>query len=195
MRLKAAPEVIETARLLLRRPKPGDAGPIFERYASVQEVTRYLAWPRHQSIADTEAFIDFSDLEWRLQGCGPYLVLARDSSALLGATGLSIAGHEAETGYVFARDAWGHGYATESLKAMVDVARSIGLRTLHAQCHPDHSASIHVLEKCGFTLEHRSPAAHVFPNLGPSKQDVLSYICDLRLGVGPGFSRASRHVR
>ena len=180
MRLRAAPGVIETARLRLRRPTPDDTRSIFERYASVQDVTRYLGWPRHQAITDTEAFIDFSDIEWRLQGCGPYLVLARDSGTLLGATGLSIAGHEAETGYVFARDAWGYGYATESLKAMVDVARSIRLRALHAQCHPDPSASIHVLEKCGFSLEHRSPAAHVFPNLGPSKQDVLSYIRQLR---------------
>ena len=176
MRLKAAPEVIETARLLLRRPSADDAGPVFERYASAEDVTRYLAWPRHQSISDTEAFIDFSNIEWRLQGCGPYLVLARDSGVLLGATGLSSAGSEAETGYVFARDAWGCGYATESLQAMVELGRSIRLHALHAQCHPDHSASIHVLEKCGFRLEHRSPAAHVFPNLGPSKQDVLSYI-------------------
>jgi len=174
--LRAAPEVIETARLLLRRPTADDARPIFERYASVEEVTRFLAWPRHQSIADTEAFIDFSDIEWRLQGCGPYLVLSRDSGALLGATGLSIAKAEAETGYVFARDAWGYGYATESLTAMVAAARSIGLQALHAQCHPDHAASIHVLEKCGFSFEHRKRAAHVFPNLGSSRQDVVTYI-------------------
>ena len=179
MRLSGAPELIETARLLLRRPTADDARSIFERYASVQDVTRYLAWPRHQSITDTEAFIDFSDIEWQLHGCGPYLVLALDSGVLLGATGLSVAGNEAETGYVFARDAWGHGYATETLRAMLDVARSIRLEALYAQCHPDHAASIHVLEKCGFRLEHRSPAAHVFPNLGPSKQDVLTYICDL----------------
>jgi ribosomal-protein-alanine N-acetyltransferase len=177
VRLRSAPRVIETARLLLRRPTADDAASIFERYASVQDVARYLAWPRHQSIADTEAFIDFSDIEWRLQGCGPYLVLSRDSGVLLGSTGVSIAaGHEAETGYVFARDAWGHGYATESLNAMVELAQSIRLHALHAQCHPDHSASIHVLEKCGFKLEHRSREAHVFPNLGPAKQDVLSYV-------------------
>ena len=176
MRLKAAPGVVETARLLLRRPTAADVTPVFERYASVPEVTRYLAWPRHQSIADTEAFLDFSDIEWRLQGCGPYLVLSGDSGALLGATGLSIAGTEAETGYVFAREAWGCGYATESLTAMVGVAQSIGLEALHAQCHPDHSASIHVLEKCGFRLDQRLREALVFPNLGPARQDVLTYL-------------------
>ena len=168
--------MIETARLLLRRPAADDAPPVFERYASVPAVTRYLAWPRHQSIADTEAFLDFSDIEWRLQGCGPYLVLSRDSGALLGATGLSIAGTEAETGYVFAQDAWGSGYATESLTAMVQLAQSLGLQALNAQCHPDHVASIHVLEKCGFSLQRRLRNAYIFPNLGPSKRDVLSYL-------------------
>jgi [ribosomal protein S5]-alanine N-acetyltransferase len=175
-----APEVIETERLLLRRPAAADAAQIFMRYASDPEVTRYLAWSRHASLADTEMFLDFSNVEWRLQGCGPYLVLSRTAGVLLGATGLSIAGDDhAETGYVFARDAWGFGYATEVLRAMIALGRTIGLRALYAQCHPDHRASMHVLDKGGFRLEHRSHNAYVFPNMGPSKQDVLSYICDL----------------
>jgi [ribosomal protein S5]-alanine N-acetyltransferase len=177
--LRRAPEVIETERLLLRRPRPADAEQVFTRYASDPEVTRYMSFPSHQSIADAELFLDFSDVEWRLQGCGPFLVLSRESGALLGGTGLSITDNEAETGYVLARDAWGFGYATESLKAMVELAKSLGLHALHAHCHPDHLASIHVLEKCGFELEHRSRNTHVFPNLGPWKQDVLGYVCEL----------------
>jgi [ribosomal protein S5]-alanine N-acetyltransferase len=179
MILRPAPELFETARLLLRRPVAGDAESIFTQYASDPDVTRYMTFSRHQSLADTEMFLDFSDMEWRLQGCGPYLALSRDSQMLLGGTGLSIGGSEAETGYVFARAAWGFGYATESLHAMVAIGRLIGLRTIHAHCHPDHHASMHVLDKCDFKLEHRSHATHVFPNLGPLKQDVLSYIYDL----------------
>jgi RimJ/RimL family protein N-acetyltransferase len=172
---RVAPEVIETARLLLRRPVPDDAAPIFTRYASDPEVVRYMSFGRHRSLADTHAFLDFSGMEWTANGCGPYLVRARDSGVLLGGTGLSLQGDEAETGYVFARDAWGHGYATESLMAMVDVARALGLRGLVSRCHPGHQASIHVLEKCGFAMELRSNASLVFPNLGPDKQDVLVF--------------------
>jgi [ribosomal protein S5]-alanine N-acetyltransferase len=177
--LRAAPEVVETARLLLRRPQLTDVEQIFARYASDPEVTRYMTFARHQSVADAEMFVDFSDMEWTLQGCGPYLVHSRQSGILLGGTGLSVAGEHAETGYVFARDAWGFGYATEALTAMVDVARLVGLRRLTAHCHPEHLASRRVLEKGGFTLEHLARDAHVFPNMGPTKQDVLSYICDL----------------
>ena len=168
--------MIETARLRLRRPMAADAGQIFTRYASDPDVTRYMSFPCHQSLADTQTFLDFCEFEWTANGCGPYLVLSRDSGVVLGGTGLSVQEDEAETGYLFAHDSWGRGYATESLLAMVDVARSIGLKGLSAHCHPDHRASIHVLEKCGFTFEQRELAAHLFPNLSPAKQGVLSYV-------------------
>jgi [ribosomal protein S5]-alanine N-acetyltransferase len=176
---REAPSVIETERLLLRRPIAADAEQIFCRYASDPDVTRYMSFRRHESLADTEMFLDFSEIEWKAQGCGPYLAFSRESGVLLGGTGVSIQGDEAETGYVFARDAWGCGYATESLRAMIELARSIRLSGLHAHCHPDHRASIHVLEKCGFSLEHRASASHVFPNISPMKQDVLAYWCAL----------------
>ena len=176
---RAAPALIETQRLLLRAPVADDAELIFTRYASDSLVTRYMSFRRHQSIDDTRTFLDFSRMEWLANGCGPYLVLSRESGLLLGGTGLSVLLDEAETGYVFARDAWGRGYATESLTAMVQVARGIGLRGLRARCHPEHRASARVLEKCGFALEQRVKAALVFPNLSPTKQDVLAYVLSL----------------
>ena len=62
-------------------------------------------------------------------------------------------------------DAWGHGYATEALGAVVVVARDLGVQRLYALCHPKHPASIHVLEKCGFVLEDLLAAFADFPNL------------------------------
>src|SRR5262249_10156762 len=58
------PQEIRTERLYLRRPKLGDVGAIFSRYASDPEVTRYLGWPRHRTPRQTEAFLEFSDREW-----------------------------------------------------------------------------------------------------------------------------------
>jgi len=52
-----APERIETARLVLRRPVASDAHDIFARYASDPETTRFLGWPMHQSLADTRPSI------------------------------------------------------------------------------------------------------------------------------------------
>lgn len=176
-----AAESIETERLLLRRPRPSDAQVIFHRYASDREVTRYLSWPTHRSVADTLAFLSMSDDEWQRWPAGPYLVFSRENgkpATLLGSTGLFYKGPaRAVTGYVFAREAWGKGYATESLRAMVDVARQTGVERLEAICHAEHTPSARVLEKCGFTREEVHREHFVFPNLKPQKKcDVFSYV-------------------
>src|SRR5262245_24228265 len=103
-----APEQFATARLLLRPPQFGDAERIFERYASDIEVTRFLGWPRHRSVRDTEAFLEFSAYEWERWPAGPYLIMSRTDGRLLGSTGLGFeTANAAITGYVLARDAWG----------------------------------------------------------------------------------------
>ena len=77
---------------------------------------------------------------------------------------------------MLAKDEWGCGYATESLGAMVGVARNAGVRCLYALCHHEPSASAHVLEKCNFAREGVLRGYVEFPNLTPVQpQDVL---CD-----------------
>lgn len=176
-----APERILTERLLLRRPRQSDAQAIFDKYASDCEVTRFLSWPRHRSVADTLAFLAMSDDEWQRWPSGPYLVLSHEnggSGKVVGSTGLFYKSPaRAITGYVFAREAWGLGYATESLREMVQIAHKTGVQRLEAICHAEHSPSAHVLEKCGFTREEVHREHFVFPNLKPQKRsDVFSYV-------------------
>jgi [ribosomal protein S5]-alanine N-acetyltransferase len=170
-------ERVETERLLLRRPRADDAEAVFSRYASDAEVTRWLGWPRHANVAATRAFLEFSDAEWVQWPAGPYLVTSRESGALLGGTGLGFeTRYRAATGYVFAKDAWGLGYATEALRAMVDLAHGVGVVRLYAMCHVEHDPSRRVLEKCGFAREGVLRRHTVFPNLGrAAPSDVFSY--------------------
>lgn len=185
-RATAAPELIETARLILVRPRMGDAAEIFARYASDPEVTRYLGWPRHRSVEETRAFLALSDSEWERWPAGPYLIRARAGDRLLGGTGFSFETPDrASTGYVLARDSWGLGYATEALAAIVEAARSIGVATLFALCHPAHRASQRVLEKCGFARDLRAAGTYEFPNLAPgSLQEVCRYEISLHPSIG-----------
>ena len=170
-------DFLETPRLRLRRPRAADAASVFQRYASDPQVTRYLGWPTHKSVDDTDGFLAYCDSEWERWPVGPYLVESGVDGRLLGSTGLGFETPEqAATGYVLARDAWGQGYATEALSAMRDLARSLGVRRLYALCHPEHRASHHVLEKCGFLREGRLLAHAEFPNLAPGVQaDVFCY--------------------
>ena len=171
-----APERLETARLVLRRPLTADAQRIFDRYASDAEVTRYLSWPRHRTPDHTRVFLDFSDIEWARWPGGPYLVETRDGT-LLGSTGFAFeTPQRANTGYVFAKDSWGHGYATETLRAVVALSADLGLRRLQALCHAEHRPSARVLEKCGFECEGTLRRHSEFPNLSPGEPlDVLCY--------------------
>jgi len=177
MSARRGPERVETARLVLRRPQASDANPIFARYSSDAEVTRLVGWPRHRTVDDTRGFLSYSDAEWNRSPAGAYLISSRQDGKLLGSTGfLFETSYRAMTGYVLARDAWARGYATEALGAMVETARTLGVRRLYALCHHEHRASARVLEKCGFMREGVLRGYSEFPNLKPGEpQDVLCY--------------------
>lgn len=165
-----APLLLETERLVLTVPAAADADDIFERYAGDADVTRYVGWPRHRSVADTKAFLEFSAAEWERAPAGPYLIRSRSDGRLLGSTGLGFdRPDEPSTGYVLAKDAWGRGYATEALRAMVDVCRDLDVPRMYALCHPEHYASRRVLEKCGFSRDLHWSALSAFPNLTPDR--------------------------
>jgi [ribosomal protein S5]-alanine N-acetyltransferase len=62
----------------------------------------------------------------------------------------------AELGYAFAKQQWGHGYATESCVVLLRWAfNSLRLRRIAAVVASENTASIRVLRKLGFRLEGR----------------------------------------
>jgi RimJ/RimL family protein N-acetyltransferase len=172
-----APVAFETARLSFRRPAASDAQEIFDAYASDPEVTRFVGWPLHRTLDATREFLAFSDADWERWPAGPYLLFERDGGRLVGGTGFSFeAPWRAMTGYVLARHAWGQGYATEALRAIVDLAPQLGVVRLYAVCHAGHQPSWRVLEKCGLAREGVLRSAFEFPNLAPGDpQDVFCY--------------------
>jgi len=172
-----APERIETERLILRRPRLADADAVYARYASDPEVSRYMAWRLHDSPKTTRLFLEFSDAEWARWPAGPYLVESRADGRLLGGSGFAFeTPYRAAVGYVFAKDAWGQGYATETVRATVDVARQLGVARLYALCHVDHAQSARVLDKTGFVREGVLQRYLEFPNSGNGgPADVFCY--------------------
>jgi RimJ/RimL family protein N-acetyltransferase len=176
----------ESARLRLRRPVLADAPAIFERYSHDPDVTSYLGWPRHQSVDDTRGFIAFSDHEWTRSPAGPLLIERKSDGRLLGSTGLMFdSATAAMVGYVLAKDAWGQGYATEALHAMIALAQSLSVTHFYSLCHPDHRASAHVLEKGGFK-RNASFVPIQFPNLDASdRHEAVRYVWPPDLHVEP----------
>lgn len=180
--MKARAE-IATARLTMYAPVDADADEIF-RYASDPEATKYMAWPRHRSVQDTRLFLAFSASEWERSPAGPYVIRLKEGGQLIGSTGFHFtSADEAETGYILAREAWGRGYATEALLAMVEAARALGVRRLVAPFHPDNHASRRVLEKGGFIPDPDGTREVAFPNLDPGR--LVAAPCYQLILAGP----------
>jgi RimJ/RimL family protein N-acetyltransferase len=56
-----------------------------------------------------------------------------------------------EIGWHFHPDSWGHGYATEAARTVVQLAREEGLPELRAVVFPGNGASVRVCERLGMT--------------------------------------------
>lgn len=61
--------------------------------------------------------------------------------------------HGASIGYMFSPRAWGHGYATEAAKGMIDHLRAQGAHTIKAEIDVRNEASKAVVARLGF--EHK----------------------------------------
>src|SRR5215510_8451069 len=110
-----------TPRLLLRDFLPTDLQAI-HAYASDPEVTRFMFYgPRDE--ADTIAYLQRmlqSQVE-RPRRMWELAVIRRADDRLIGACDVTLENaHEGDLGYIFARNAWGQGYASEAARAMVD---------------------------------------------------------------------------
>jgi RimJ/RimL family protein N-acetyltransferase len=138
-----------TKRLLLRPGFPEDA-PAVAAAMSEKRVVRNLAnapWP--YTIRDAEAFL----AQPKDPVLPSFLIVERTGGAplLVGACGLARRPSGAvELGYWIARPHWGRGLATESCRALVDIARTLRLPALEAGHFIDNPASGRVLEKLGF---------------------------------------------
>ncbi|HEX9801627.1 MAG TPA: GNAT family N-acetyltransferase [Gammaproteobacteria bacterium] len=157
----------------LRPPRPDDATAVFA-YASDPEVTRYLAWPRHTSVGDSERFLQRAIGGW--QDGASLVWLIEDEEGVAGSIGAELSGTNAGIGYVLSRRRWGRGYATEAL-GLVSAALlcHTPVRRVWAQCVGENSASQRVLDKCGFHYQRTQPDYFSCPNLGGARRDVLLY--------------------
>ena len=171
------PEIIATARLLLRPPRIDDAASIFEGYAADREATRYLLWTPHESRVETEAFLVSQVARQPVTLDQSWVLTRPGEDRALGMIGIEILDLAAELGYVLAREEWRKGYMTEAASAVTERALAVSLvQSVWAICHLENVASARVLEKAGFVRDGVLAEHAVFPNLGAQPSDVYRYV-------------------
>lgn len=132
-------------RLFLRPAFPEDWQAIHAR-VSDESVVRNLArapWPYGE--ADARFFAAMKQ-DPRL----PHFLVTLPGEGVIGSAGLGEHDGHPEIGYWIGRDYWGHGYATEAGRAVVEIARTLGHRRLRAGHFVDNPSSGKVLRKIGF---------------------------------------------
>lgn len=170
------PHEFNTPRLRLRAVSAGDAPAIFAAYAQDRDVTRYLLWRPHATLQETEAFLARCTREWASGSIFTWVLLAKDTGALIGMIEANVSGASAELGYVLARPHWNAGYMTEVVRAVLAWAMGEdSINRVWAGCMVDNEASAAVLKKAGFRLERMEARSCVYPNLGEEPRDSAIY--------------------
>lgn len=149
------PRELTTGRLRLRSPLLADAPAMFAAWASDPEVTRHLTWEPHATVDTTLGYLRGVIAQNEHAVGFTFLIEAKEDATLIGSIeGRPINEGSVGFGYVLAREHWGNGYASESLRALIDIALSHDpVYRAQAFCYLDNHASARVMEKAGMSFE------------------------------------------
>jgi RimJ/RimL family protein N-acetyltransferase len=151
--MRPLPTLLHTARLTLRLPDDQD---VRLEHEMILESLDHL-WPWFSFRATPPTLADRLELAARQRA---------EAAAGTGATYIVVAGHQAvgkvwidvdgpvaEMGWWLRAGATGHGYATEAVRALSDLAFEFGVERLEAHTDPDNTRSRALAERAGFVLE------------------------------------------
>jgi RimJ/RimL family protein N-acetyltransferase len=160
--------MIETERLILRKPRLEDVGDYEPAYAD-PEVMRYMGDGSTGTREQIERGIGFWLERWEKNGIGLFSMESRETGRVVGRSGFLVwdtenwetssfdeAGERAEVelGWMVVREHWGHGYATEAALALRDWGLAErGLTRLVSLIRPGNVRSVRVAEKIGESFE------------------------------------------
>ncbi|WP_321395795.1 GNAT family N-acetyltransferase [Emcibacter sp.] len=150
---------IETERLTLRPFEPADAVQMSAIFSD-WEVTRWLSTnvPFPFSEQDGLDMIRARDKDWAAGNGASYGAFDRETGEQVGGVRVFSFDEVSEVGYWLARSAWGKGFGTELLRAVVAGCFTHSpIREIVAQTSADNKGSQRILEKAGFIFEGQTP--------------------------------------
>jgi ribosomal-protein-alanine N-acetyltransferase len=153
---------IETPRLVLRDLQEADWEMVYAM-SQAEAVTRYQTWLR---LADDAAAQEWVRAAMYHNGLVPRMgynqaIVCRNDGRAVGwiGWGRPSAPEEARAGvmdfgYALLPEAWGQGYMTEALRAVVDYCfGSLGAQAVRGDCNSANVASARVMQKAGLALQ------------------------------------------
>ncbi len=144
--------IMDTEKLLLRSPEPGDA-PLLFAFLGDRSAMRFTQ--ARSSLEDCVHYLEVHESQRETVGCAPWTIIGKAEGEIVGFGGLYEdpfdPGWGVELAYFFRPESWGKGYATELAGAcLAHARRERRWPTICAFTHADNKASSRVLEKVGF---------------------------------------------
>jgi RimJ/RimL family protein N-acetyltransferase len=162
--------LLSTERLVLRPVTADDHAALLAHWTQ-PDVRRFLFDGAAPSAAEVAETIEESSGDFAARGFGVWLIelsteagLDSTAAGLVGTAGLRpLGGSGLEIFYSLAPGAWGHGYATEAARAVLEYGLGpLGLPEVLAEVDEGNAASVAVVKRLGMT-----PYAVVPGLLGP----------------------------
>jgi ribosomal-protein-serine acetyltransferase len=153
------PARLETDRLVIRRPEPGDAPSIVDAIAeSIAELRPWMPWAQKvPTLAEQEAHVLQAGRSFDAGEDFPLHLFEKASGTYLGGSGLHRFDWSVprfEIGYWVRTSRVGRGYCTEAVRAIAAMAfEALGARRVEIHCNAENRASWRVAERAGFELE------------------------------------------
>ncbi len=145
---------IETERLLLRRITEDDYTDMYE-YSCLDEVTKYLTWPSHKSIAETQRYVRLLGKKYAKGAFWDFGVEHKADKKFIGTCGFTSFDKDtnsAEIGYVLSPKYWGQGIAVEAAKAVMKFGFAVfDVDKICARFIYGNAASERVMQKLGMS--------------------------------------------
>jgi RimJ/RimL family protein N-acetyltransferase len=148
---------IRTARLFIRECQASDREALLAFVRDPDQIKHMLLFLDTEQQLDgfLSMVIESASAEPRLQW--HFAVEQAATGQFLGICSLMVEADcpsSAEIGYLFLRQAWGQGYATESAAAILELGfRRLGFHRVWGKCHTKNPASAKVMAKLGMTHE------------------------------------------
>lgn len=149
---------IETNRLLLRKFTFEDAQAVYHNWASDSEVTKYLMWPPHTSVTDSENILNDWIKSYEKDNFYQWAIVLKDNSSepigTIGVTNQEDAIGMAHIGYCIGRKYWHNGITSEALKSVLEyLFDQVEFKRIESRHDPRNSNSGEVMKKCGMKYE------------------------------------------
>ena len=148
-------EQIKTLRLTITTFSPDMAQSVYEN-SQDNDTRRFVPDEVYNSVEEAREAIEFLISRYdSADGPFVYPVITNDGFQNIGYVQLcklELDDGAWEIGYHIAKDFTGKGYATEAVKAFLPaMAKKLNIKEIYGICFAENTASVRVLEKCGFT--------------------------------------------